>query len=157
MNSYSLPGFSMPIRNDQVQSNSTRPHHGLVLHVRSEFIVEKVIKYSSPLVEFIMADITSTKGHMQTVVLYKAPQCRLQDLKDVLVSKLLPTLDIGRSNIMIMGDFNLDILSGNDNFLKFMEDKFRCKTDCIKVTTNYGSALDLMLSRHIQMEILKQM
>jgi hypothetical protein len=30
---YSLPGFAMPIRNDQSQANATtRPYHGLVLY-----------------------------------------------------------------------------------------------------------------------------
>ena len=142
---YRLPGFAMPIRNDQSQVNATtRPYHGLVLYVKNDFIIEDTVNFSSPLVEFIKADITSYKGHMQTVVLYKAPECGLQELKEALISKLLPILDVGHSNIMIMGDFNLDIQAGNDNFLKFMEDKFRCKQVVSKITTNYGSLLDLM-------------
>ena len=141
---YSLPGFATPIRNDQIQTNPTRPYHGLVLYVKNDFIIEDVVKFSSPEVEFIMADITSGRGHMQTVVLYKTPDCGLEHLKEVLISKLLPTLDIRHSNILIMGDFNLDIQTGNDNFLRFMEDKFRCKQVVSKVTTNYGSLLDLI-------------
>jgi hypothetical protein len=132
------------------------------------------------------------------VVLYKSPECRLQDLKEVLISRLLPILNIRHSNIIIMGDFNLDIQVGNDNFLRqcnmssghpggfilwkiheftnlqlytqfcdrtnmlllhlfnldiqvgndnflrFMEDKFKCKQVVSKVTTNYESLLDLL-------------
>ena len=48
-----------------------------------------------------MADITSVKGHMQIVIVYKAPQCKFQELKDVLISKLLPVLNIKHSNILI--------------------------------------------------------
>ena len=113
--------------------------------MKNGFIIEDIVKFSSSLVEFIMADIISfSKGHMQTVVLYKAPECGLQHLKEVLTSKLLPILDVRHSNILIMGDFNLDVQSENDNFLRFMEDNFRCKQVVSKVTTNYGSLLDLI-------------
>jgi hypothetical protein len=142
---YSLPGFAMPIRNDQSQANATtRPYHGLVLYVKTEFIIEDIVRFSSPLVEFIMADTISGRGHMQTVLLYKAPECGLQDLKEALISRLLPIPNIRHSNIMIMGDFNLDIQNENDNFLRFMEDEFRCIQVVSKVTTNYGSLLDLI-------------
>jgi hypothetical protein len=63
-----------------------------------------------------MADI-SGRGHMQTVLLYKAPECGLQDLKEALISRLLPILNIRHSNIMIMGDFNLDIQNENARLL----------------------------------------
>lgn len=142
---YSLPGFATPIRNDQIPANpTTRPYHGLVLYVKNDFIIDDIVQFSSPLIEFIMVDIISGRGHMQTVVLYKSPECGLERLKEILLSQLLPTLDIRHSNILIMGDFNLDIQTGNDNFLRFMEDKFRCKQVVSKVATNYGSVLDLM-------------
>ena len=140
---YSLPGFAAPIRMDQITANSTtRPYHGLLLYVKNDFFIENVVKFSSTLVEFIMADIICGRGHMQAVVLYKSPECGIEQLKDILISELLPTLDID-CNILIMGDFNLDIRSGNQNFLKFMEKKFICKQEISKVTTNYGSILDL--------------
>jgi hypothetical protein len=45
---YRLPGFAIPIRNDQSQANAAaRPYHGLVLYVKNYFIVEDVVKFSS--------------------------------------------------------------------------------------------------------------
>lgn len=82
--------------------------------------------------------------HMQTVVFYQTPEGRLQDLKEVLVSRLLPILNIRHSNVIIIWDFNLDIQTGNDNFLRLIEDKFKCKQVVSNVTTNYGSLLDLI-------------
>lgn len=90
-----------------------------------------------------MADITSVKGHMQIVIVYKAPQCKFQDLKDVLISKLLPVLNIKHSNILIMGDFNMNIRTRNNALIDFMHEHFKCRQIVSKVTTKYDSLLDL--------------
>jgi hypothetical protein len=42
-----------------------------------------------------------------------------------------------------IGDFNINLLNGNVDFLNFMERTFGCKQIVSKVTTNYGSMLDL--------------
>lgn len=74
------------------------------------------------------------------------------------MSKLLPFLNVRHSNIMIMGDFNFDLQTGNDNFFKFMEETFSCRQDVSKVTGNYGSMLDLIFIKvnsevHIETDV----
>lgn len=44
-----LPGFQLPIRNDQRQENiSMRPYHGLVMYVKNDCYIEDIIKLSTP-------------------------------------------------------------------------------------------------------------
>jgi hypothetical protein len=65
--------------------------------------------------------------------------CKLQDLKEIMMSQLLPKLDLKHSNIAIFGDFNINLLNGNVDFLNFMEITFGCKQIVSKITSNYGS------------------
>ena len=141
---YALPGFGLPIRNDQHQSVvRTRPPHGLIVYVREGFVVDELSVFSTPDLEYIMADIISCKGHIQVVFLYKAPNCKFIDFKEELLSNLVPVLNMQASNIMIMGDFNFDITGEQTKFLDFMEKTFLCKQIILKKTTRYGSILDL--------------
>jgi hypothetical protein len=108
-----------------------------------------------------MADIIScSKGHIQVAIVYKAPRCKLQDLKEIMMSQLLPKLDLKHSNIAIFGDFNINLLNGNVDFLNFMERTFGCKQIVSKVTTNYGSMLDLAFIKvcsksQVQIDVLE--
>jgi hypothetical protein len=141
---YALPGFGLPIRNDQHQSVvRTRPPYGLIVYVREGFVVDELSVFSTPDLEYIMADIISCKGHIQVVFLYKAPNCKFIDFKEELLSNLVPVLNMQASNIMIMGDFNFDITGKQTKFLDFMEKTFLCKQIILKKTTRYGSILDL--------------
>jgi hypothetical protein len=46
---YALPGFGLPIRNDQHQSVvRTRPPHGLIVYVREGFVVDELSVFSTP-------------------------------------------------------------------------------------------------------------
>jgi hypothetical protein len=48
---------------------------------------------------------------------------------------------------MILGDFNFDLTAEqNSSFLEFMQDTFKCKQVISKVTTKYGSILDLVFA-----------
>ena len=62
--------------------------------------------------------------------------------------------------MIIMGDFNYDLLKGNTNFLQYMEETFTCKQIVSKVTTDYGSLIDLVFcktvqARHIETDVLE--
>ncbi|KAL5006836.1 hypothetical protein ScPMuIL_015642 [Solemya velum] len=144
---YCLPGFHLPIRCDDKQKTlQTRPPHGLALYVKSDSLIELVFKYSTLFVEFMIVDvICHGKGHMQVVVLYKAPNCKLHDFKDVLTHQLKPKLDPEGSNVCVMGDFNLN--SGpneNSKVIDFIENLIGCKQVISAVTTDYSSMLDLI-------------
>ncbi|CAC5416140.1 unnamed protein product [Mytilus coruscus] len=79
-----VPGFEPPVRLDQKQTNlNTRPPHGLVLYYRTDCVLHNTLTYSTPTLEFIIADIiSSSKGLFQVVFVYKAPNCKLQQLKE---------------------------------------------------------------------------
>ncbi|VDI71350.1 Hypothetical predicted protein, partial [Mytilus galloprovincialis] len=145
-NDFHVPGFEPPVRLDQKQTNfNTRPPHGLVLYYRNDCILHNTVTFSTPSLEFVIADIISpSKGLFQVVFVYKAPNCKLQQLKDTFLANLLPDVYLRHPKIIIMGDFNIDLNTGNTSFLKFMRDSFCCSQIVSKPTTSYGTLLDLI-------------
>ncbi|XP_076105470.1 uncharacterized protein LOC143073656 [Mytilus galloprovincialis] len=143
---FHVPGFEPPVRLDQQQTNfNTRPPHGLVLYYRNDCILHNTVTFSTPSLEFVIADIISpSKGLFQVVFVYKAPNCKLQQLKDTFLANLLPDVYLRHPKIIIMGDFNIDLNTGNTSFLKFMIDSFCCSQIVSKPTTSYGTLLDLI-------------
>lgn len=140
---YNIQGYNF-IRKDQAQTHyGTRPPHGVALYVRNTVAVLEIKEFSCSNLEFIAADTIGTKGHMQVVIMYKSPQCTLQQFKDVCIKELLPFLNVKQSNLVIMGDFNFDLQKGNASFLQFMEETFLCKEIVKTVTTDYRTILDL--------------
>jgi len=139
---YNIPGYTF-IRSDQQCSKTTRPPHGLALYVKTDIVIDEICKFSTPAIEFVMTDIMSCKGHFQLVIVYAAPNCKLSELKTVLVDHLLPDLNLRQSNLLIMGDFNFDLHRKNRRFLEFMEHTFNSKQVVSEVTTKYESLLDL--------------
>ncbi|XP_063442198.1 uncharacterized protein LOC134722507 [Mytilus trossulus] len=143
---FHLPGFEPPVRLDEKQTNfNTRPPHGLVLYYRNNCILHNTVTFSTPSLEFVIADIISpSKGVFQIVFVYKAPNCKLQQLKDTILANLLPDVYLRLPKIIIMGDFNIDLNTGNTSFLKFMRDSFCCSQIVSKPTTSSGTLLDLI-------------
>ncbi|CAC5416145.1 unnamed protein product [Mytilus coruscus] len=133
-----VPGFEPPVRLDQRQTYfNTRPPHRLVLYYRTDCILHNTFSYSTPTLEFVIADIIlSSKGLFQVVFVNKGPNCKLQELKDAFLADLLPGVYLRHPKIIIMGDFNFDLNTGNTSFLKFMRDKFCCSQIVSKATTS---------------------
>ncbi|CAC5376968.1 unnamed protein product [Mytilus coruscus] len=115
---FHVPGFEPPVRLDQKQTNfNTRPPHGLVLYYRNDRILHNTVTFSTLSLEFVIADIISpSKGLFQVVFVYKAPNCKLQQLKDTFLADLLPDVYLRHPKIIIMGDFNIDLNTGNTSF-----------------------------------------
>ncbi|XP_071138424.1 uncharacterized protein [Mytilus edulis] len=145
-NDFHVPGFEPPVRLDQKQTNfNTRPPHGLVLYYRNNCILHNTVTFSTPSLEFVIADIISpSKGLFQVVFVYKAPNCKLQQLKDTFLANLLPDVYLRHPKMIIMGDFNIDLNTGNNSFLEFTRDSFCCSQIVSKPTTSYGTLLDLI-------------
>ncbi|VDI80100.1 Hypothetical predicted protein, partial [Mytilus galloprovincialis] len=141
-----IPCFETPVRLDQKQTNfKTRPPHGLVLYYRNDCILHNTVTFSTPSLEFVIADIISpSKGLFRVVFVYKAPNCKLQQLKDTFLANLLSDVYLRHPKIIIMGDFNIDLNTGNTSFLKFTRDSFCCSQIVSKPTTSNGTLLDLI-------------
>ena len=72
---FTLKGFAL-IRLDETGSPESvhRPHHGLALHIKTCFEVQKLVKYAVLPFEFIAASLVSgLKGYFQVAILYKYP------------------------------------------------------------------------------------
>ncbi len=65
---YEIAGYDI-VRNDQDRTASlTRPHHGLIMYVRTDSEIHKIHRYSSSNFEFIFASVSPVgKGHCQVL------------------------------------------------------------------------------------------
>ena len=143
---YRLEGYQM-LRNDQILHQSNRrPAHGLVLYVKHDFSIQRVVKHSTALVEFLLAEVHSDKlDCLQLVVMYKAPTCTINEYMAYVNAHLKKELDVHKP-FMVLGDFNFDLTNGNVPFQEFMVQTFRCTQHVQESTTDYGSLLDLVFS-----------
>lgn len=51
-----------------------------------------------------------------------------------------------QKDLVFLGDFNFDLLTGHTDFLTFMEKVFSCKKIVRKITHDSGSKLDLIFT-----------
>ena len=65
-------------------------------------------------------------------------------LRKTISDELLPYIDLNLP-LLILGDFNLDLLKNQDSFLAFMQESFHCKQHIDKLTTG-SSVLDLVFA-----------
>ena len=79
------------------------------------------------------------------VVLYKYPKSSQTEFKNDLHRHLRPEIDPD-AKLVILGDFNVQIDSGNTDFVNFMETLFRTMQQIKRCTTDYGSILDLIFT-----------
>ncbi len=152
---FTLEGFRM-FRNDADTSN-VRSHHGIVIYLRIELQCVSYNNFTSKSVEFSIISFIALDSLIQCVVLYKQPSCTLQYLKDTMKNHLLPFLNQNERTV-IMGDFNLDLNTGqNADFLNFLKEKFGCNQVINKVTTKSNTQLDLIFTNftNIQTDVLQ--
>ena len=143
---YRIHGYDIYRCDQQIQSRSRRPSHGLLLYVRNGFDCTEISQHSTNLLEFLFCHlIHPVAGFLQLVLVYKSPSCTLQEFRGQILRDLLPDLDIGKP-LLIMGDFNFDISTGNVEFLHFMTETFECTQHVLKPTTNMMSLLDLVFT-----------
>ena len=142
---YNINGYHL-IRNDQdTNTQANRPPHGLAIYVKDDVKIKSVFSFSSQKLEFTYMNVEHTLSEMQIVVLYKSPGLSYHDLTLLLETKLLPHLDIVKP-LIVIGDFNIDILHGNRAIVNFMDRTFACKLHTCQPTTDNLSAIDLIFS-----------
>ena len=143
---YRIHGYDIYRCDQQIQLRSRRPSHGLLLYVRNGFDCTEISQHSTNLLEFLFCHlIHPVAGFLQLVLVYKSPSCTLQEFRGQILRDLLPDLDIGKP-LLMMGDFNFDISTGNVEFLHFMTETFECTQHVLKPTTNMMSLLDLVFT-----------
>ena len=89
--------------------------------------------------------INPLAGFVQLVLVYKSPSCTLEEFRGQILRDLLPDLDVGKP-LLITGDFNFDISTGNVEFLQFMTETFEFTQHVLKPTTNMMAVLDLVFT-----------
>ena len=96
--------------------------------------------------EFIFTAMYSIqRGYVQVFVLYKYPKSSHTEFKKDLHRHLRPEIDLD-AKLVILGDFNVQIDSGNTEFVNFMETLFRTMQQIKKCTTDDGSILDFIFT-----------
>ncbi|XP_069109201.1 uncharacterized protein [Argopecten irradians] len=141
---FQLHGYNM-FRND-AEHSQTRPHHGLVIYLKSSLHVSKYEMYSSVDIEFSFLTFNLSEELVQCVVVYKKPACPLSHFYTIMESRLVPLIDVNEK-LVIMGDFNVDLRkSGRNTFVNFMETKFQCTQVIDQPTTKMKTQLDLIFT-----------
>ncbi|KAK6181795.1 hypothetical protein SNE40_009579 [Patella caerulea] len=89
-----------------------------------------------------------------TIVVIYRPPCYKTDLFITYLQKLLDELDDFGGSVMIMGDFNEDILKGKAGIQQCMERNFykQCVTE---ITTDGNTILDLIFVKNFNVSNLK--
>ena len=114
--------------------------------MKEYFQLQKVVKMQCKSFEFIFAGIYSIqRGYVQVVVLYKYPKSSQTEFRKDLHRHLRPEID-PNAKLVILGDFNVQIDSGNTEFVNFMETLFRTIQQIKQCTTDSGSILDLIFT-----------
>lgn len=122
---YLLDGFKI-FCNDGKIDYCLRLYYGIVLYVKSNLIVLLYNLFFSDFIEFFVINVIILNFEVQCVVFYKKFLCYFQVFCKILENKLLLFMQ-NNVKIVIMGDFNLDLISKcYENFLKFMKEKFSC-------------------------------
>ena len=144
-NDYFLRWCQTPNRVDQYPKYpNTRHSHRLVVFLKNDCVLHRQLPYSTLTLEFILVEISvlPNKGLFLIVFVYRASDCSLEVLKTAFLSDLAHTLYLQHSNLVIIWDFNFDLLSGHNNVLTFMLDTFTCTQIITKPTRLYTTLLD---------------
>lgn len=138
---YALDNFST-FRTDIV-GNGEKRHQGILFYVHDR-IQGFEIDNKPSLPGFQMMHVSFSlpdSSRFSIVGIYKAPQCSVHDFLTHLDDELLRCQD---ESIMVVGDFNIDLLESNGASDR-LQSLFRTKSysQCVSVhSTNYGSLLD---------------
>ena len=105
---YSMTGFKL-LRNDQQQqTQTTRPPHGLAIYVKDTVTVMNYHCYSTSAFEFMVMKTKYFQKDQQVVVVYKSPSLSLKKFVSELKQEIRNHIDT-RKPLVILGDFNIDI------------------------------------------------
>ena len=97
------------------------PYHGTALFVKKHHLATVLSKFNSGFLEYIVASIHFRDlGNVQVVVLYKFPACSLGHFKQESLTHLKTVVDTEK-NLIVLGDFNFDLLSGHTSLLDFLK------------------------------------
>ena len=138
-NMYSLQNFDM-FRNDQAQSHTSRPPHGLVLYTKSNLIRDVTDYNSYTSTQFEYSYFTYNMN--QFVIIYRSPSSNVSEF----IQKYKHALENLNDNLqrLIIGDFNIDASDEkNKSVIQKLEDISGCKQIVIEPTTNYDTTIDL--------------
>ncbi|WAQ97356.1 hypothetical protein MAR_030046 [Mya arenaria] len=95
--------------------------------------------------KFVLLNVARELSEMQVVILYKSPKMSDSAFRTMLTEKLFPRL-VHHKPLIILGDFNIDVLKCHGGVLQYLYDKLNCRLHLNEPTTDYLSALDLIIT-----------
>ena len=143
---FHLQGYSAIFNNEVTEHLNRRPHHGTALYVKNQYDTTCISRFNNGSLEFICANVhLNQTRHVQVVILYKYPSCSFGSFKQHVDMHLKPLID-QQKDLVILGDFNFNLLVGHFDFLTFFEKGLRCKQIVAKATHDTGSRIDLIFT-----------
>ena len=145
---YTLTGFQVPYKNNQVWHNSPRPPHGMIGYVRENIRMLEVNKFTSPHFEAILMCVQHPSLHIpvQVIGLYVSPQCKYNEFLKYFDDFMRDSDNT--STLIVMGDFNMKSITRlNEGYNKYVKKDMKTKYNLSQIgtnyTTDYKSTLDL--------------
>lgn len=143
---YQLQGYTPIFNHEEANALNTRPYHGTALYVKNKYKTTCIAKLNNDIMEYIMANVHLDQiRNLQIVVIYKYPSCSFENFKDCVENHLKPLID-NQKYLVLLGDFNYNLLAGHTDFLSFLEIGLNCKQIVTKTTHESGSKLDLIFT-----------
>ena len=144
---YTLTGFQVPMKNNQVLHNSSRPPHGTIGYVRENIRMLEVKKFTAPYFEAILMCVQHTSLPIPVQVIgYVCPQCKYNEFLKYFHDFMRDSDHT--STLIVMGDFNMKSITRlHEGYNKYVKRDMKAKYILSQIvgnyTTDYKSTLDL--------------
>ena len=140
--SFQLPGYTL-VRFDSQLQQFRKPAYGIAVHYQPSLghleIQHEAVSYGNGcVVEYIVFNISAY--NVTVIALYSSPKTTNDQLKTVLQSIFTQLEKSGQMNIILVGDFNINLLKYPTNRITQYLNNYR---QCVSTsTTDYDSLLD---------------
>ncbi|XP_061173536.1 uncharacterized protein LOC133182702 [Saccostrea echinata] len=138
---YELENYNMFRLDFALNRQCGRPHRGIITYIRNDCQINNHVSHSDKDIEWQYSEIKFKNESYQVVVLYRSPSSTVERAKNNFINKLSKVVK-NHQNIIIIGDFNIDLCNGGSSVATYMSEAFSCKQIVSKTTHSSGSLID---------------
>ncbi|XP_062615938.1 uncharacterized protein LOC134277623 [Saccostrea cucullata] len=138
---YELENYSMFRLDFALNQQCARPHRGIITYIRNDCQIINHVSHSDKDLEWQYSEVKFKNENYQVVVLYRSPGSTVERAKNNFMNKLSKVVK-NQQNIVIIGDFNIDLSHGGSSVATYMSAAFSCNQIVSKSTHSSGSLID---------------
>ncbi|XP_062600656.1 uncharacterized protein LOC134262299 [Saccostrea cucullata] len=138
---YELENYNMFRLDFALNQQCGRPHRGIITYIRNDCQIINHVSHSDKDLEWQYSEVKCKNENYQVVVLYRSPGSTVERAKNNFINKLSKVVK-NQQNIIMIGDFNIDLSHGGSSVATYMSEAFSCKQIVFKSTHSSGSLID---------------